>query len=355
MDTPHHRSNGAAADTGLNPVLVEVTRGEAVESAHRGAIAAVDAQGRVVLSIGDIDRPVYPRSAIKPIQALPLIETGAAEAFGLSDAEIALACASHNGEQPHVDAVNAWLARIGLSATDLECGASLPATEAALRRLFRENGSATAAHDNCSGKHAGFLTVAQHLEAPTRGYVRAHHPVQQHVLGTLEAMTGLDLGDAPRGTDGCGIPVIGVPLGNLALAMARLADPRDQPERRQAACTRIRRAMAAHPFLVAGTGRFCTRVIECCGERALVKTGAEGVYCAALGEHGLGVALKIDDGARRASEIVMGAVLVRLGVLDAAARGALADALHPAVLSRSGSRVGEIRLATGAPLADAAP
>jgi L-asparaginase II len=357
METPQHdRQPGfLAVDTGTNPVLVEVTRGTMTESRHRGSVAVVDAHGKVVLSIGDIEQAVYPRSAIKPIQALPLIETGAADAFGVTDEEIALACASHNGEPAHVERVMAWLARIGLGVDDLECGASMPATAEAQRALILTGARATAAHDNCSGKHAGFLTVAKHMEVKTRGYVALAHPVQQRVLGTLEQMAGLDLSNAPHGTDGCGIPVIGVPLVNLALAMARLADPHDQPERRQAACARLRQAMAAHPFLIAGTDRFCTRVIERCGERALVKTGAEGVYCAALGEHGLGVALKVDDGARRASEVVMGALLVKLGVLDATARAALADTLHLAVLSRSGSRVGEIRLASGTPLANDAP
>ncbi|MPY70543.1 MAG: asparaginase [Alphaproteobacteria bacterium] len=332
-----------------NPILVEVTRGALVESRHRAAVAVTDAHGRVVLSVGNVGRPVYPRSAIKPIQALPLIETGAAETFGVTEAEIALACSSHNGEVAHVDIVTAWLRRLGLSVGDLECGASLPATEAAQRALFASGGRATAAHDNCSGKHAGFLTVAKRLGAPTRGYVGYAHPVQQRVLGVLEQMTELDLGEAPRGTDGCGIPVIGIPLGNLALAMARLAYPHDQPEARQAACVRVRRAMAAHPFLVAGTGRFCTRVIEASGGRVLAKTGAEGVYCAALPEAGLGIALKIDDGTRRAAELLTGAVLGHLGALDAAARTALADALHPAILSRAGLPVGEIRLAAGAP------
>jgi L-asparaginase II len=330
-----------------NPILVEVTRGALVESRHRAAVAVTDAHGRVVLSVGDVERPVYPRSAIKPIQALPLIETGAAEAFGVTEAEIALACASHNGEAAHVDVVTAWLTRLGLSAADLECGASLPATEAAQRALFAAGGKATAAHDNCSGKHAGFLTVAKRLGAPTRGYVGYAHPVQQRVLGVLEQMTGLDLGDAPRGTDGCGVPVIGIPLGNLALAMARLADPHDQPEARQEACARVRRAMAAHPFLVAGTGRFCTRVIEATGGQALAKTGAEGVYCAALPALGLGIALKVDDGARRAAEHLMGAVLGHLGALNATARTALADALHPVILSRAGNPVGAIRVVEG--------
>ena len=351
----HHddRAHGDAASSTAshaNPVLVEVTRGDMVESRHRGAFAVVDVRGRVVESCGNVEAPVFPRSAIKPIQALPLIETGAAAAFGLSDAEIALACASHNGEPRHVEAVTRCLARIGLSVADLECGASLPGTEEALRALFAAGGKATAAHDNCSGKHTGFLAVARHLRQPTHGYIHYDHPVQQRVLGVLEQMTGLDLTGAPRGTDGCGIPVIGLPLGNLALAMARLGHPHDQPKARRDACARIRTAMIAEPFMVAGTGRFCTRAIEALAGRALVKTGAEGVYCAVLPDARLGIAIKIDDGARRAAEFVTARLLKRLGVVDDEAAHQLRDALDPVIASRAGSPVGAIRAAEGVEL-----
>ena len=328
-----------------NPVLVEATRGAMVESRHRGAFAVVDVKGRVVASAGDTERPVYARSAIKPLQAIPLVESGAAEAFGLGDAEIALACASHRGEPRHVETVTAWLARIGCSVADLECGAHPPSDARALAELLGARGTPHAAHNNCSGKHAGFLTLARHLGLPTEGYIRLEHGVQQRVLGTLEAMTGLDLGDAPRGVDGCGIPVIAVPLGNLALAMARLADPADQPEPRQAACARIRAAMAAQPFMISGTGRFCTRVISETGGRALVKTGAEGVFCGALPGRGLGIALKIDDGAGRAAEVAMAGLLARFDLLDAGH-----ELLAPQLHNRADAVVGVLRLPAGGPI-----
>ncbi len=326
-----------------NPLLVEVTRGPMVESRHRAAFAVADPGGTVVLHTGDIARPVYPRSAIKPLQALALVETGAAEAFELGDAEIALACASHGGEPRHVDTVAAWLARIGCSVDDLECGAHLPSTQLAMLDLIAGGGRPSALHNNCSGKHAGFLNVARHLGYPTAGYISYEHPVQQRVLGILESMTGRDLGEAPRGIDGCGIPTLGIPLGNLALAMARLAAPDDQPETRQAAAARVRRAMATEPFLVAGTGRFCTKVMEVTGERVLVKTGAEGVYCAALTTLGLGVALKVDDGAGRAAEVLMGRLLLKLDAIGETEAEALAETLSPPVLNRAGRRVGELR------------
>lgn len=332
-----------AADPHAPAPLVEVTRGPIVESRHRACYAVVDAHGGVVHHQGDLEHPVYPRSAIKPLQALPLIESGAAEAFGLSDAEIALACASHDGEPLHVGAVEAWLARIGLSVADLECGVHLPYHVPSMKALLRAGQEPTAAHNNCSGKHSGFLTLAKQLEAPTRGYIKLEHAVQQRVLGALEAMTGLELGRAPIGIDGCGIPTVAIPLGNLALAMARFADPHHEPEERQRACRRILQAVAREPAMIAGTERFCTKVIEVTRERALVKTGAEGVYCAALPELGLGVALKVEDGTGRAAEVLMGHLLVALGVLSEAEQQTLACWLRPPILNRAGATVGEIR------------
>ncbi len=345
MDTggEGQRDKVARAGVAANPVLVEVMRGDTVESRHRGAFAVVDAAGRVVLSAGDVERVVFPRSAIKPIQALALIETGAADAFALTDKEIALACASHNGETCHVDTVRAWLDRLGLGEKDLVCGRR-PAGQGAAPDRPLDRSRRGPLHDNCSGKHAGFLTVARHLGTPTMGYHRFDHAVQQRVLGVLEQMTGLDLGDAPRGTDGCGIPAIAMPLGNVALAMARLADPADQPDARQDASARIRAAMAAEPYMVAGADRFCTRIMEVTGRAALIKTGAEGVYCGALTGLGLGIAVKIDDGARRAAEMVMGGLLRRLGILDKANSATINDALEPVLHSRAGEAVGAIRL-----------
>jgi len=333
----------AAPEASANPVLVEAVRGDRAESLHRGSVAVVDAHGRVALSIGDAESPVFPRSGIKPVQALALIETGAASAYHLANAHIALACSSHNGAPTHVEIVGNWLKRLDLTADDLVCGPSLPWTEEARQALFETGGEPTTLHDNCSGKHAGFLTIAKHLGYPVEGYNRMDHPVQQRVIGILEQMTGMDLFDAPKGTDGCGIPTIGVPLGNLALAMARLGDPHDQPEERQKACARVRRCMAAEPYLIAGKDRFCTRVIDALGTAALVKTGAEGVYCATLTELGLGVAIKIDDGARRAAEAVMIRLLDKFGVLTERARGRLLNLLEPAIMTRSGELAGWLR------------
>ncbi len=326
-----------------NPILVETTRGEMVESRHTGAAAVVDAAGRAVRVWGDIDRPVFARSAIKPLQALPLVESGAAERFGLGDAEIALACASHRGEPIHVETVRRWLARADLGPQDLECGAHAPGNTAAAEALIRAGERPSALHNNCSGKHSGFLTTARHKGEPTHGYIEPDHPVQRRVTAALEEMSGLDLSRAPRGTDGCGIPVIGIPLRAMARAMARLADPKGLPAERAAAGKRILDAMAAAPLMVSGTGGFGTVVMTVAGASVRLKTGAEGVYCAVLPDLGYGIALKIDDGAGRASEVAVGAILDLLGAFTAAQRAELAPLLRPAVKNVAGRHVGEIR------------
>lgn len=339
-------ANLASLASADDPVLVEAWRGALVESRHRGAAVVVDAQGRVVAAWGDIERSVYGRSAIKPLQALPLVESGAADRYGLGERALALACASHHGEPMHVAAVAAWLDRLGLGPADLECGAHLPADMAAAHALIRAGEQPSPLHNNCSGKHAGFLTTARHYGEPTRGYIGPDHPVQRRVLRALEGMTGLELSRAPRGVDGCGIPVIGIPLRALAQAWARLADIKGLPAERAAAARRLLDAMAAEPLMVDGTGGFTAMVMAAAGHAVRLKPGAEGMFCAALPMHGLGVALKIADGAGRASEVAMGAILAGLGVFDEAQRARLAARLRPVIRNVAGRVVGELRPAS---------
>lgn len=331
------------SDTNLNPVLVEVTRGPMIESRHRGAAAVLDPQGRVIAEWGDIARPIYPRSAIKPVQAIPLIESGAAAAFELSDAEIALACASHNGEPNHIETVGAWLARLGLSENDLECGGHLPYSQEAAASLIQAGQIPSALYNNCSGKHTGMLTIAKHLGLPTERYVAADHPVQRMWRDALAEMTGEDLSRAPIGTDGCSIPTAGISLHGLALSAARFAAPETQRPKRAAAIRRIAGAITAEPAMIAGTKSFCSRVIAATGGQALVKTGAEGVYWAALPGRRLGFAVKIDDGATRASEVATAALLLRFGDFGGAARQILETLARPPLTTRRGALTGEIR------------
>jgi len=332
--------------TSPNPVLVEVSRGGFVESRHRGACAVVSAEGKLLQSWGNVDALVYPRSALKPIQALALIESGAADRFQLSDEEIALACASHNSEPFHVERVGAWLRRVGLTVDDLECGVCESISLDVTKTMSRDHETFTRAHNNCSGKHAGFLSTAVHLGEPTKGYIQPGHPVQRRVTETVEQIAGVALDSAPCGTDGCGIPVFAFPLHALAHGMARMTSM-DLGEVRTAAAQRVLAAMAACPQCVAGSKRFDTRVMEACGGEVLVKGGAEGVHIAMVPERGLGIALKVDDGTIRASELAMGCVLDGLGLLNETARKALADLIEKPVINTLGDRVGEMRRGVG--------
>lgn len=294
-----------------NPVLVEILRGGIVESRHCGSVAVVDALGRVALSIGDIETPVFPRSAVKALQALPLVESGAAGRLNLSDAEIALACSSHSGEPDHAETSAAMLAKAGRDATCLECGAHWPLGDKAARALAARGGEPTALHNNCSGKHAGFVCLAVDMGVDPAGYVGADHKVMREVSGALSAMTDFDLTRTAVGVDGCSIPTYAIPLRNLAMGFARLGTGQGLDETRAKAGMKIRIAAASHPRMIAGTSRFDTRVTEVFKTRVFLKTGAEGVYCAALPELGFGIALKMDDGATRGAEIAMAALIDR--------------------------------------------
>jgi L-asparaginase II len=332
-----------------NPVLVEAWRGGVVESRHRGAFAVLDADGRVRGCAGDIDLPVFPRSAVKLLQALPLVASGAADAFGLDDAALALACASHGGEEPHVRTALSMLERAGLDADALECGAHWPYFEPAARALAAAGREPCALHNNCSGKHSGFLCLGAHLAGGrdargfVAGYVQRGHPLMREVEHALQTATGFDLARAPCGTDGCSIPTHAIPLRQLALAFARAGSGVGLPADLARAARRLRAAVARHPFLVAGSERVDTLLMQALGERLFCKGGAEGMYCAALPELGLGLALKIDDGAGRAAEVALAALvqaLLPLGDAEAAALGAWSP--HP-LLNWRGLEVGALR------------
>lgn len=335
-----------------NPVLVEVLRGEHVESFHRGAWAVVDAAGTVVASGGDIERPIFPRSAVKVLQALPLVASGAADHFGLDDAALALACASHGGEPEHVAVAGHVLAQLGLDERALECGAHWPGFEPAKLALARSGEEPHALHNNCSGKHAGFACLGcwlakghgQEFRGFLSGYVQPEHPVMQTVSQAIEAATGFALRDAPVGIDGCSIPTFGIPLRHLALGFARVATGLGLSADHARAAQRLRQAVARQPFMVAGTGRFDTRVMQHFGERVFCKVGAEGVYCAAFPEQGLGVALKMDDGNNaRAAEVAMAALIAQWVQRTEEDADALAPLLNPVLSNWRGLRVGALQ------------
>ena len=326
-----------------NPVVVEAMRGARVESRHRGAGAVVDADGAAALVFGEVDEPVFPRSAVKALQSLPLVESGAADALRLSEAEIALACASHSGAAAHVETAAAMLAKAGLDAASLACGAHWPLGEDAARALARAGQTPSPLHNNCSGKHAGFLCLACASGWQTKGYEQAAHPVQRAAKAAIEDVTGAALGEDVCATDGCSIPTYAVPLRALALGFARLATGARLAPRRAAAAKRIFAAAAANPAMVAGEGRFDTAVMRLFGRRVFVKTGAEGVYCAALPELGLGLAVKADDGATRAAQAMIAALIRRFLPADGEDRARLEPFAAPVLRNWNGIAVGSLQ------------
>ena len=326
-----------------SPLTVNVTRGDMVESRHLVNAVVTDATGKVVNSWGEIEEPVYLRSAIKPVQAIPLIESGAADAFSLSDKELSLACASHTGETVHVVTVTAWLDRIGLSVDDLECGSHWPTYRPAERALAAAGETPTPAHNNCSGKHTGFLSTSLHLKEDYKGYIRLEHPVQQRIKKILEDFTDLDLSRAPVGIDGCSIPTLGIPLKNAAMAIARFADPHQLGEERFAACKRLQTAIAKAPEMIAGSDRLCTALNGSADGAVIAKTGAEGVYLAALPALGLGIAVKTVDGTTRGTEVALGAILQDLGVMTEKMHREMDQFVLPDLKNWNGFEVGSIR------------
>ncbi|TPL92864.1 asparaginase [Mesorhizobium sp. B2-3-10] len=326
-----------------NPVLIEVLRGAIVESAHRGAVAVFDADGKPVLEIGDTSKPVFPRSAVKAIQALPLVETGAADAYGFGDRELALACASHSGEPAHVELARSMLARAGLDGSALECGVHWPSNHDAEIALARAGGSPNALHNNCSGKHSGFLCTCVHLGIAHRGYVRPDHALQEMVRDAMQAVTGAVHGPDERAVDGCSIPTYAVPLRSFALGFARMATAQGFGPERAKAAKRLLSACMAEPFFVAGTGRADLLLMEAAPGRIFAKGGAEGVHCAAIPELGLGIAVKCDDGAGRAGDAIAAAVLARLLRAHEALAAKLLELANAPIESRIGAKVGALR------------
>jgi L-asparaginase II len=293
--------------------LVEVWRGDVRESIHSGHIAIWHADQGLIGAWGDAGSIILPRSSCKMIQALPLVESGAANAFDLSSEQLALSCASHQGARVHVSAVEAWLKDLGLDDDALRCGAQWPNDDAENHALIRQNLAPCQTHNNCSGKHAGFLTLTRHLgDGPE--YLEPDHKVQRAVKTAFEEVT--DEASPGFAIDGCSAPNHATSLTGLARAMAQFAAAKSGSVRGDA-MIRLREAMMAHPHLVAGETRACTNLMRAMGARAAIKTGAEAVFVAIVPERRIGVALKIADGATRASEAAIAQILVGLGVLDA--------------------------------------
>ena len=322
--------------------MAELWRGGVLESTHLGHAVICDAKG-VVEAWGNPEAVIFPRSSCKMIQALPLLETGAAAARGLTDAHLALSCASHQGAALHVGMARKWLADLGLGEADLRCGPHEPYDRAERDRLIVAHESPCQLHNNCSGKHSGFLTVTQHLKAGPE-YVELDHPLQKAIRAATEEVA--DEAISGWGIDGCSAPNFAFSLAGLARAMALFATAREGQGARQSAMHRLTRAMAAYPDLVAGEGRACTELMQAMGGRVAIKTGAEAVFVAIVPEKGIGIALKVLDGNSRASEAAIAHLLVRAGVLDAG-HPATVKRLNPVQRNCRGFETGQLWVAPG--------
>lgn len=322
--------------------FVEVTRGDRVESEHRVAACASDASGRVLFAVGEIDVPVYLRSSAKPLIAAAALREGVAERFSLTQREIAVMAASHNGESFHVEAVRSILRKIGLPETALQCGAHLPYDAASAQALLRSGAPVTAVYNNCSGKHAGILALCLAIGADPQTYVDPENPAQRLILDLCARFADERSEDLPLGVDGCGIPVYAVSLRHAALSFARVANPDGIDAEDARAIARVGDAMCAHPEYVAGTGEFDSAIIAAGRGDIVAKSGAEGVCAVAVRSRGAGLALKVVDGAGRAAAPAALAILERLELLDPERRLQLASYERPVVRNRAGRAVGSI-------------
>ncbi len=327
----------------MDALLVEVLRGGRVESRHAGSAAVVDAHGGVVFAAGNVEEPVYTRSTVKALLALPLVETGTADRLGLSAAELALACASHGGLPVHVETAASMLRKAGREPGCLECGTHWPTNRDAATVLAAAGAAPSALHNNCSGKHAGFVCVACDAHLPVAGYVRPEHPVMRAATAAASALTGARMDADNRAIDGCGIPTHAIPLRALALGFARFGSGAGMTPDRASAAMRLRRAVAAHPELVAAPDRFDTRLMQLFGEVVFSKTGAEGVHVLALPGQGLGVAVKCADGAARAAEVASAALLARFLPASPEQEAALDRFCRPAMRNWAGTETGLMR------------
>lgn len=328
--------------------IAEVWRGPAVESVHFGVAAVANASGEIIYGWGDTAFVTFPRSSLKPIQAIALVETGAADAFGLAPQDLALACASHRGEPMHTDRAARWLERLALSADALACGPDYPADAEAATDLIRSGTTPSRIFHNCSGKHCGYLTVARHMGWPTEGYDDPSHPTEQLYFDTFSDLLGEDVRNLPMGVDGCTLPAPALPMAAMARCMARYAAADTGNATRDAAIRRLQDAMRRFPELVAGTNQPNVALAKATGGRIVMKGGAEGYLAAFIPDQGLGITLKVGDGNARARFVALLAVLRELKLLDAAESAALAELAEPTIYNSVGDVAGRISACTPA-------
>jgi L-asparaginase II len=333
----------------VSVLLAEVTRGGAVESVHAGTIAVVDTNGRLVASVGDAETFAYFRSSAKPFQAIPVVESGAADAFGFTPAELALCCASHYAEPHHQHEVKAMLAKIGLDEGALRCGIPLPSDEEEAGRIIAGLVPRSPLQCDCSGKHSGMLATCVHLGYPIDSYLDPDHPAQRTIRGIVAGVCRVPLDSLRIGFDGCSVPTFGTSIRAFATAFAVLAQPERVAEeaggRHADALNRLRSAMIAHPDNVSGTGDLVTTLMSVGGGKIAAKTGAEGLICLALPNHGLGIAIRVADGSFRSHPVIVAAVLEQLGLVGSSVIASVMEKHPSEVRNHNGWHVGDMRAA----------
>ncbi|AOZ93722.1 asparaginase [Paenibacillus crassostreae] len=323
---------------------IQVIRGHYVESTHHIHIAVVDYTGKLLYSYGDPTRLTFARSAMKPFQAVPIIETGTARAFEYNASEIALSCASHSGEPIHRETVLNILSRAKLDESDLQCGTHVPKDKASYIELLKAGKELTPVYSNCSGKHSSMLATAVHLHEDIHTYPDINHPVQQRILDVIAEVCNVPREQIGLSVDGCGLPVHQIPLYNVALGFARLAHPEGTVSAaREEALETIRDAMMAHPVMVSGHKRFDTDVMSAYKGNIVSKMGAEGVQCIGIIDRGIGIAIKTEDGTDRASGVAAMDVLRQLGVTDESSTELLKDYIQAPVLNARKVKIGVVQ------------
>ncbi|GED69942.1 asparaginase [Brevibacillus reuszeri] len=327
----------------MEETMVIVKRGTNIESKHAGSIAVMDSDGNLLYGLGDFTKMTFTRSALKPVQTIPVLQSGAAERFLMTDKEIAICCGSHNGEEQHTQVVESMLFRIGLQEENLQCGAHPPYNQAHYLEMVRKQVEPSAIHNNCSGKHAGMLALAMHLESDIATYHYLEHPVQRKVAESLAELAEIQEDQVLTGIDGCGVPNFSIPLHKLALVFAKLANPdKVEPLSLRQAIKRITHAMLQHPEMISGTNDFCTELMRVGNGKIIAKGGAEGVYCLGLPHRGIGIAIKVEDGNWRAATPAAVEVLKQLGELTLQEEAALKAFHTPVIENRKGEVVGSI-------------
>lgn len=329
----------------MNPVLVECYRGEVIESFHRGVVCVVNEYGEILEAIGDVSQICYPRSAMKLFQHIPFLMSDAVKKYKLTDEEIAIMCGSHNGEERHLNVVKGILDKAGFTLNDLLCGPQMPTLKEDIINLYKTGQSASTLHNNCSGKHAGFLLCCQHFGWDTANYINPDHPLQMAIKNICAEFYEYKLKEIKTGMDGCSAPIFSFPVYNQAVSFKNLILPSAKLKKYKPALDIINRAVLANPFMLAGSKRYCTDLMRSAGDNIIGKTGADGIYCIAIKSLELGICIKIDDGKMGPQYLVAENILENLQVLTSEAKSLLREYKIEHLKNYAKREVGKLKVA----------